>query len=842
MSFKDCLKEARQAGEIGAQDEKRLNQVYEALIRENAADGADKAIKALEQLKKRLRAEAKHKRYKLFLTLQSLDQIKADIKLRDQVKKKPDVADAAIDLLSHNGNAPFSSAEGLQNSIVGQAHAKLEGLLFEFRKSAVLGDNLSIGKARFNFRHGKARLENVVSELFGKGTGDDAAKGLAQAWTETAEWLRRRFNAAGGAIGKLENWGLPQSHDALALRKAGFETWKRTIRNMLDVDRMLDPLTGTKLLPEQLDDALESIYNAIVTDGWMTREPKRQAFGAGALSNQHAEHRFLVFKDPESWLEYQRLFGEGDPFSAMMRHVNIMARDIAHMERLGPNPNATVEWLKQSITKEAQLAAAGKPARWKGRPSNALNRAGDKVTKVDAIWSDLRGSLNTPTNARRANTFDGLRNIVTSSILGQAALSAISDTGSGAIARAFAGLPATRTLTDIVAQMSRGSRRDAVAAGLILDGAAHTFSQQARYAGSLAGPQWTAYLTDRVLTWQGLTPWTQAGKHAHGQAYQRMVVNARGVKFDELPGPFRAQLSRWGFQSADWDALRVIKPHEGLGGAEFLRPQDVAAVNQGLADRYLEMILQDTEFAVPSSTARSRALFTGAGQRGTWWGEIQRSFLMFKSFGAVFAVLNTLRVVDIWTNGGNVGKAAGAGYASALLISMTLFGALSMQLKQIANGRDPRPMEGKEFWGAAMLQGGGLGIYGDFLFADVNRYGGGFHSTLGGPLIEHLSDAWTLTGGNAIELASGKTWEETKAGREFVKFLKGNTPVVGLWWGRLGYERVLLDSLQYMVDPEANEAFKRREKFWQRNMGQEFFWRPGHLTPDRAPDLSSALP
>ena len=26
------------------------------------------------------------------------------------------------------------------------------------------------------------------------------------------------------------------------------------------------------------------------------------------------------------------------------------------------------------------------------------------------------------------------------------------------------------------------------------------------------------------------------------------------------------------------------------------------------------------------------------------------------------------------------------------------------------------------FWGAAFLQGGGMGLYGDFLFADLNRY------------------------------------------------------------------------------------------------------------------------
>ena len=52
-----------------------------------------------------------------------------------------------------------------------------------------------LGKVR-----GKAEFANVLREIFGEGTGDTAAKALAETWTRTAEWLRSRFNAAGGAM------------------------------------------------------------------------------------------------------------------------------------------------------------------------------------------------------------------------------------------------------------------------------------------------------------------------------------------------------------------------------------------------------------------------------------------------------------------------------------------------------------------------------------------------------------------------------------------------------------------------------------------------------------------
>ncbi len=838
MTMKTCLNDEVRKRKLTQTEADDLLARFEAYAadRHNAGSGnAEQEAKAF--LSQELRADAAEKKRQVGITARVHAEVVADLDRFRLGSGKQDIAEAAISMIDHNGTAPFFSAEGRRKAIIGQVHAYMESLLFEFRRSAVLGDNLNIGSKRFNFRHGKMRLDNVVSEAFGVATGDDAARGMAQAWIVAAEWLRLRFNAAGGAIAKLDNWGLPQSHNALALRKAGLAEWKKRTRVRLERSRMRDPLTGRAPNGEQLDTTLNHIFESVTTEGWNTRPPSRQARGRGALANQHAEHRFLVFKSPRDWLAYQREFGEGDPFSTMMKHINLMARDIAAMERFGPNPNAEIEFIKQTIENEAQLALNSKPSKFNvGKAENAKSKAGSKIAKVTNMWDDARGSLATPDNAKFANTMGGLRNIVTASVLGSAQLAAIGDTANSMMARYFTGLPMARTVTDIVAQMSRGSRRDAVAAGLILDSAQHAFAQQARYVGSLGGPQWTAYLVDRVLTWQGLSPWTQSGRHAFGMSFQRAAADMRDLPYDQLPVMFRDMFRRWGLGEDGWNSLRAIVPHDYGRGATFLRPQEIAAVDQNLADRYLEMIIQETEFAIPSSTVRSRALLSGRSRGGNYWGEVQKSFLMFKSFGATVGVLNALRVVDAVASPDGQIRARGAAYAGGLLISMTLIGGLAIQLKQlIPGGRDARPINTKKFWGAALLQGGGLGLYGDFLFADVNRYGGGFAKSLGGPLIEHLSDAWTLTGGNMIELAQGKTWKETKAGREFVKFLRGNTPGGSLWWARLGYERVVLDQLQFLIDPEANASYKRRQQFWKKEMGQEYYWRPGDLFPYRTP-------
>src|SRR5690606_16301968 len=106
-------------------------------------------------------------------------------------------------------------------------------------------------------------------------------------------------------------------------------------------------------------------------------------------------------------------------------------------------------------------------------------------------------------------------------------------------------------------------------------------------------------------------------------------------------------------------------------------------------------------------------------------------------------------------------------------------------------GRDPRKMnpldeQGRDFWGAAMLQGGGLGIYGDFLFSDVNRFGGGLARTVAGPIWDTADQLRRITIGNVFEFAQGK--EKTNAGRELVGLLRSHTPGGTTWWMQLAYE------------------------------------------------------
>jgi hypothetical protein len=146
---------------------------------------------------------------------------------------------------------------------------------------------------------------------------------------------------------------------------------------------------------------------------------------------------------------------------------------------------------------------------------------------------------------------------------------------------------------------------------------------------------------------------------------------------------------------------------------------------------------------------------------------------------------------------------------------------------------------GVKFWLNAMATGGGLGLYGDFLFADINRYGQSFGEQLSGPTIGAIGDLLKMTVGTGQKAMQGK---DPQLGRTAVDFARRYTPLLStLWYTRAAYNRVLLDQVQYQLDPQASRQWRDQERKAMRERNQGFFWPHGESAPTRLPDLRRAL-
>jgi len=121
-----------------------------------------------------------------------------------------------------------------------------------------------------------------------------------------------------------------------------------------------------------------------------------------------------------------------------------------------------------------------------------------------------------------------------------------------------------------------------------------------------------------------------------------------------------------------------------------------------------------------------------------------------------------------------------------------------------------------------------------YVETDLNR------DFLAGPVLGGEIRAFVrLTKGNIDRLLAG---EETRFGRDFVRFLKLMTPGWKLFYTRLAFERMIFDEIQKLLDPDAAESFRRVEQFAKRKFDQRYFSRPGRgFPPERFPELETAL-
>lgn len=816
MTFKNCISDGVKEGKISQEKADEVIGLFEDLVEQyNKQMGPGPAqTKAAADAAQAARFESIQRKRRTVLQAQAWKRAEMDIRGYRGGDLKH-MGDAALSLLEQDTFSKFPSVEQLRGAITRRATAMMDEFLTTFKRDL-------IGRTR-----NRATMNEMIREVFGESTGNPAARELADAWGRASEYLRQRYNAAGGSIAKRSDWGLPQSHSTAKVRAVSFNEWRDFILPRLDVDRMIDERTGLKFSKERLELALKDAYETIRTDGMAKMKPSG-AKGSKSVATRRQDHRFFTFKNAERWMEYQERFGNPNPFDAMIGHIDNMARDIAMMERLGPNPSSTITYLQQTIKK----AAAGNDA--------AERMASRKTAQLQDLYGAIMGRNNAPVDSALSYTMAGTRQLLQAAQLGSASIAAVTDLNFQRMTRGFNGLPQVNTITSTLRNLMtlpRGERaKMAIRLGLIAESYTTLAAGQMRFVGDISGPEITRRISDFVMRASLLSPWTNAGRWAFGMEFLGHLGDQVNKTFDQLDPNLRGALERYQIGADRWDLIRSTKLYE-YEGATFLRPADIAErtdldprMASDLADKLLIMVDTETNFAVPSSSVRGRLALTGNVQPGTIPGEVVRSFAMYKNFSVT--ILNTHIARGLSLNG----QIAKGRYLAAFAITATLMGALTMQLKEISKGRDPMSMDTPEFWGAAMLQGGGLGIFGDFLFSQTNRFGGGLAETVAGPVVGLANDVRNLTIGNIQQFITG---EDTNAAREMVDFAAKYTPGASLWYVRLGIERLIVDQARLMVDPDAANKMRRLERKYQTERNQEYWWRPGQTAPSRAPDVQN---
>ena len=687
----------------------------------------------------------------------------------------------------------------------------------------------------------------LVKELFGEDSGVKEAKDGAAQFKAIAEAMRQRFNRAGGEVGRLEDWGLPHHHSQLEVAKAGRDRWIADILPMLDRKRYTGP-DGAPMTDQELNVFLTHAWETIATGGVNKIEPGRPS-GSGMRANRGNEGRQIHFKDADSYIAYQEKYGERTAYEVMVGYIGGVAKDIALVETLGPNPDHAFRLFRDIALKEATLAdpaSAGKVQKQVVGLENLYNLTAGKTLPVASEWL--------------AKSFDTLRSWLTASRLGSAVISSLSDEATLYLTAHVNNLPEMRLFANELAALNPANqmeKRLALRAGLAMNTMIASLN---RFGQEGLGASFSSKLATTVLRASGLNALTDARRRAFGVTMMsslgqitrevdglakldpadHRILLSKGITETEFAVWRKAQLEDWGGGNATMltpEAIYRIPDAELAGLADDLFPSmpvDARALKERAATKLLGVVLEETDVAVIEPGVKERSMMMANLQRGTWKGELARSFFLFKSFPIAMITRHWMRGMDMETAGGK------AAYIASLMAATTVLGAAALQINEVLSGRDPRnlnPAEkgGVRNWIQAMLKGGSLGIYGDFLFSEATQHGQSPVASFMGPVIGMGESMFNLTQGNVVQALQGK---DTHSGAELVKFVKGNLPGANLWYAKAALDHMLFHRMQEYFSPGYLATMRSRA---YREFGQQFWWEPGDVAPDRAPNLAAAV-
>lgn len=782
---------------------------------------------------------------------QSAEIASAELLAEQQIKQQR----AALTVMAHDRiqrHVTRQAAKGikgldaLDRVVAFHADLKSDFLSIESQSNAVRDDALRqmIGTLQasnpkwFGLFENKEGVRSIIREIFGESTGIKEAADGAKQWHEVATMLKERFNRSGGDIGDLEDWGLPHHHSQLEVAKAGREQWAQDILPMLDREHYFNP-DGTRMIDAQLKDFLDGAWTTIATGGANKSEPGRFS-GGGARANRGSESRQIHFKDADSYIAYQEKYGERSLYEVLIGHIENVAKDVALVETLGPNPDHAFRFFRDQALKDSKLAD----------PVNS-GKFDERATKTEALYNVVAGKSQPVASEFLAKSFDTLRNWLVASRLGSSVITAMSDDASLHLTAQLNNLPAMKVLANELAALNRFNKMEerlARRAGLglrTLVSSLNRFGQGSMRAG------FSKNLAGATLRASGLNAMTEARRRAFGVTMMGSigsVAKEHGTLKDIDPTDYKVLLSK-GITEDDFQVWKKAKLEDwGDGNDTMLTPEsiyripdadlkamgDPTRLREQAATKLLGSVLEETDVAVIEPGAKERVI-TGANlQRGTWKGELIRSFFLFKSFPLAMIARHFERGMSLPNTGGK------ATYLASLLAATTVAGMASLQVNEVLSGRDPRNMnpfgkKGARNWIQAMLKGGSLGIYGDFLFSEATQHGQSPIASFTGPVFGLAENAFNLTQGNLMEFAQGK---DTHFGAEVVKFVKTNTPGQNLWYAKAALDHMVWNQLAEHFSPGYLAKVRRRS---EREFGQKYYWEPQDVLPDRGPDIEAAF-
>ena len=666
---------------------------------------------------------------------------------------------------------------------------------------------------------------------------------LGKIINEFSETVRKKYNDHGANTEKLPGWIVRQSHDPFALRNAvdvlnlknnknikeingtperNLAAWTDYILPKLDQKKTFGNTDGS---PEAIDEFLSFAYNSLVKNQNQVVDGAGNSFGSRNLAETIGAKRVLHFKSSDDWFAYNAKFGGQSLREALFEGFNLAGRNIGMMSMLGSNP-------QKNFLKMAD------------ETMNILKRKKSQ-TQVDKIGSFIKpqggyakfmaevdGSVNT-INGFNAAKWSGItRAILSMAKLGGAVISAIADVHLYATELKWQGRSYVGGVAEALGRLGKiknsklrieiAEQLGFISDNLIYDVAARFSS------GDNLNKQFTQ-IQRTFFKLNGLAWWTNSLKDGAMLGMGNYVAKQRNLSFNNLSVEFKRLITHFGINEKIWNIIRKMDVEKAEDGKEFFSARNIDLLSDGkikeisgvekmskrqlnlardnLKTRVLGMFLDRSTFAVIEPDARTRGYLKQNLQAGTAPGEAMRFMAQFKAFPVAIMQKAIGRELAF----SEAGRKYRALFGTAgLIVGSGIFGYISMTAKDLLKGKKPKDPMNKNTFFASMLQGGGLGIYTDFLFGKIQNSTSAL-ATLAGPGITEATKVAAIF--NYITKG-----EFSKAGKQGYLSIKENIPFLNLFYLKTAFDY----AIGYQIMETLSPGYLRRMEKRMKDSGQEF--------------------
>ena len=644
-----------------------------------------------------------------------------------------------------------------------------------------------------------------------------------------AEW-RQRLNDLGANIGELDDWITKTTHNTEKMGNASNRSkivgdnrvaWREFIRERLDLPRTFAGVTD----PMKIDEILDGIYDSLMANDHLKHGGTNSIYGSRNIGNRLNASRVLHFKDAEARHQYDRMFGEPSLKESVLENLSNSSRNIALMQELGVNPQATFEKVLALLRKK-----------YKSENPELVRNLNFENFKNE--FAEIDGSINGVGNSTVAKVGMTIRALQSMGKLGFAAVTSIGDLAQYMSTSNFQGRGFLSGFREAINSLFKTQDQAAMSVLSVTSNSVAGSFQANKYGASMDTWGTMGKLQNMFFKYNSLNRWISSLKSGMTVGLAHHYGMLADTKFLDLSARERNLITLYGIDEGKWNMLRSIKTLD-VETRRYLTAEGVNEISDNAIKSYvgrkisqreirnfkkdLEMtwrnvLVDQAMHGTPEPDAAVRAFMNQGQKKGTGAGEGLRFIGQFKSFPM------TIWKKIIGRERKSYGKevleetpfARVTGLTSLMLLS-TVFGYIAMSAKDILRGRSPRDPEKKEVLIQALIQGGGLGIYGDFIVGELqNEYGGGtFDSLLGptaGDITKMVSMVKSIMEGDAL-----------KTGKKFQLFAEGNIPFLNMYYSKAAYDYIIGYQIKEFLDPG---FFARMENKHQEKRGQSYFLKP----------------